>query len=554
MDCTRYQNINHATFSGLQDLLNRGAVLRVRDQEIRELRNRVTVLERPRERCLCLPHRGNNIFATIAETFWVLAGRSDAGWLHAYLVRSLEFSDDGQRWRGAYGPRLRNWNGIDQISAVRTMLLNERLTRRAVMGLYDPNRDFLESEDFPCNNWLHWLVRDDQLHLNVAVRSNDVVWGFSGVNAFEWSILQEIMAFWVGVPVGEATYLASSFHMYARHYEMATKLVADFDGTTCYDFGIGPPAFGTPWESFDETMREWFALEHDLRSSADHNTSGVERFPDLLLRGALQILRIYLGAQQGWPAARLREELGSLPETDLTAGAYEYFMRKYPNLREDIPQPRIASYFGSYYGKAVTVAAAAELGTVKTIIKALHRRKDAAYGLSWKRRGELTSVLANIARKVDRIEIYISQETQMGDESHLDTAVDLFVYATKYRLFLMEFAPELAEGILPQTAAQPFSDHVVNFEVLVDQANCRVESETSVGELAHHIITTFEDLHAAASTVESPPQDRFGQATLLADLSMSLICAIAREQPRMLAVLKQSEQTLTRKISGDRVM
>ena len=37
-------------------------------------------------------------------------------------------------------------------------------------------------------------------------------------------------------------------------------------------------------------------------------------------------------------------------------------------------------------------------------VRRLHRAKDAAYRDAWKRRGEVISILANIARKADRLE------------------------------------------------------------------------------------------------------------------------------------------------------
>ena len=89
------------------------------------------------------------------------------GYRFTYLVHP-EFSDNGRTWHGAYGPRLRNWNGVDQIDETRRLLLEETATRRAVMSLYDPSRDFVKSKDVPCNNWLNWLVRDGKLHLTVG--------------------------------------------------------------------------------------------------------------------------------------------------------------------------------------------------------------------------------------------------------------------------------------------------------------------------------------------------------------------------------------------------
>src|SRR5690348_6824007 len=111
----RYRNMTYALVGGLRDVLTEGKHLSVRGSHTRELRNRLTVLERPQERCLVTPRRRNNIFATIAETMWVLAGRNDLAFLTRYLPRAQDFSDDGQIWRAAYGPRLRNWHGVDQL-------------------------------------------------------------------------------------------------------------------------------------------------------------------------------------------------------------------------------------------------------------------------------------------------------------------------------------------------------------------------------------------------------------------------------------------------------
>jgi hypothetical protein len=54
----------------------------------------------------------------------------------------------------------------------------------------------------------------------------------------------------------------------------------------------------------------------------------------------------------------------------------------------------------------------------------LHRAKDAAYRDAWKRRGEVISILANIARKVDRLEYGLNGAPATPDESWADTAAD----------------------------------------------------------------------------------------------------------------------------------
>jgi len=525
-----FRNISFATVAGLRDLLDSGTVLHVRSEDACEIRNRVTVLQRPRERCLFLRHRGNNVFASIAETLWVLAGRNDVAWLSHYLPRAPNFSDDGKSWRGGYGPRLRNWNGVDQVDAVRRLLVREKLTRRAVVALYDPDRDFVESKDIPCNNWLHWMVRDEQLHLNVAVRSNDVIWGFSGVNSFEWSVLQEMMAYWIGTPVGSATYFASSFHMYSRHREMARKITADFDGTSCYDFGIFSPPFQTPWIAFDAALRKWFELEEQLRQSPERPVSMPVGAEDPLLEGTLQLLRIYNGEKQGWSQDRLRDQLAVLPETDLTVAAYEFLGRKHPMILEDIPQPLIAIFFAKYnVPKSNDVHAADTM--LRTVIKTLHRRKDLAYGDAWKHRGELTSILANIARKVDRLVVFASNEIALADEPIFETAIDLYVYLVKYRLFLMEAFSGSPRGVLPLDAKHPFSDHTANFDTLVDQTSFESLKTSPVSDQIATLVSLFERLHALASVPDSTAQTKLVLVGELCDLAVTLLQTLAQREP-----------------------
>ena len=60
----------------------------------------------------------------------------------------------------------------------------------------------------------------------------------------------------------------------------------------------------------------------------------------------------------------------------------------------------------------------------------LHAEKHASYGDSWKKRGEKLSILANIARKVDRLGVGDSFDTAA------DTVIDLWVYLAKYLCWL----------------------------------------------------------------------------------------------------------------------
>jgi thymidylate synthase len=484
----QHRNVSFAAAESFSAVLAHGAEVNVRGSLTRELRNRVTSIERPYERCVFLPGRRHDIFAQIAETLWVIAGRNDLPWLERYLPRAPDFSDDGGKsWRAAYGPRLRAWAGVDQLNEWRRLLRDDPMSRRVVGVIFDPSRDFVESRDIPCNNWLSWLIRDNNLHLNVAIRSNDAMWGFSGVNAFEWSVLQEMMAFWLGVEIGETTFFATSYHLYERHYDTARNVVQNFYGITPYDYAVPSARFATHWDDFEATLADWFAVESKVANDPDAPLDDRLAMRDPMLGSMIRLLRLKWGAL-GWTDDRLAAELAALPQNDFAAAAYEHFGRKKPALIERISQSGIANFFAACQS-AKTVSGEG----LKDALKHLHARKNRSYAGSWKRRGERVSILPNIARKVDRLRAFADDGLDLDGETILDTALDLFVYAQKYRLFLAELGAETALS-LPPDAPLPYSDHDVNFDALVDRA--RFDDQKLLNFEAHVAALTalFEEM------------------------------------------------------------
>jgi thymidylate synthase len=175
------------------------------------------------------PARKLNPWVSLAEFPWLVAGRSDIAWLLPYLPRAAQFSDDGKRWRAGYGPRLRQWVGplgvVDQLQGVSDVLRGDPATRRAVVTLWDPSSDLgTPSRDVPCTNWLHFQIVDGKLDLTVTMRSNDLIWGLSGVNVVNFTLMQEVVARTLMIEPGTYRHVASNLHVYPRHVDMAKRL------------------------------------------------------------------------------------------------------------------------------------------------------------------------------------------------------------------------------------------------------------------------------------------------------------------------------------------
>jgi thymidylate synthase len=235
----------------------------------------------PQQRVLNVGHRNNNIAATCAETLWVLAGRNDIEWLKFYLPRAGDFSDDGDSWRAGYGPRLRGCIGeeeeeitrTDQLACVVKELQQSPDSRRAVMSLLEPDYDYgsLHSEegtkDFPCTQSLSFMVRDGKLDLTVFIRSNDLIWGWSGVNVFEFAAMQELVANMIKKPVGKYFMISNNLHVYERHWKLAERVANLVDVSQAYSDWIDPKyARIDSIKRMDDHLANFFKVEERMRS------------------------------------------------------------------------------------------------------------------------------------------------------------------------------------------------------------------------------------------------------------------------------------------------
>lgn len=327
---TRYKNIEEAFIWELQEVIQHGEDIEARGSITREIRARLIEIDAVDERCVVLPGRHNNVFASIAESMWVLAGRDDLDYLGAYLPRAMDFSDDGETWRGAYGPRLRDWNGVDQLAEIIAILRAEPNSRRAVAVLFDPDRDFVQSKDIPCNNWLHFLVREGQLDLHVVARSTDIWWGFSGINAFEWSLLLELMSCWLKLGQGRLTFFTSSLHLYERHVGRAESLLASAtqDRAALYSSNrISTARFATPWETFGGALAEWMRLEEQMRHGADLDDLDA-KLSDPLLAAYARMIDLFWSFKREEPKDTIKQKLEGLGDLDLRHAAVEFLDRQ----------------------------------------------------------------------------------------------------------------------------------------------------------------------------------------------------------------------------------
>ncbi|HKB47282.1 MAG TPA: thymidylate synthase, partial [Ktedonobacterales bacterium] len=277
-------------------------------------------------------------------------------------------------WRGGYGPRLRNWSGVDQVREVVHTLRRSPESRQAVIVLFDPARDNTASRDIPCNNWLRALVRQGRVDVSVALRSNDIMWGFSGIDTFAWSVLQELIAHATSTDLGTTSYFIDSLHLYERHYARAERILADRRCHTLYDFGFTSPQFSTSLEALDDNLTAWFILEDRIRRAEEIPASEWSTVSDDLLGTFLRLVAIYNRFLDGAERSELGEQVAALPESDLKVGAIEYLTRRL-NDRACVPLTPHEQAFFAYFWNGAQVNKTFTFEQVFTVLSVLHDKK-----------------------------------------------------------------------------------------------------------------------------------------------------------------------------------
>jgi len=213
MKVIRARNVNEALPLGLFHIREMHRAITPRDAATLEYPEPVcTVFRKPQERVMFDPRRDANPFFHLMEALWILAGRKDVEWIARYNAQIANYSDDGKSFHAAYGYRLK-----DQIEPVIDLLIREPHTRRAVLQIWDSQLDLNhQGKDIPCNSMVFLKIRDDKLHISVANRSNDIIWGAYGANAVQFSMIQEYLAGRLDVGVGEYRQVSDSYHVYTE--------------------------------------------------------------------------------------------------------------------------------------------------------------------------------------------------------------------------------------------------------------------------------------------------------------------------------------------------
>lgn len=200
-----------------------------RGGETLELLHATLTIESPRDRWILSRYPAMNPAFAIAEVVWIISGRQDSAFLNFWNPLLPQFSGQGKIYYGAYGFRLRQHFGPDQISKAFRALESNPTSRQVVLQIWDPRLDLPDidgeprARDIPCNVCALLKVRDERLEWAQVMRSNDILLGLPH-NVVQFTYLQEIMAAWLGIEVGSYVHFSDSLHAYVESVESLKEL------------------------------------------------------------------------------------------------------------------------------------------------------------------------------------------------------------------------------------------------------------------------------------------------------------------------------------------
>lgn len=197
----------------------------------------------------------------IVEIIGIIAGRQDSAYLNFFNPRLPKFAGSGLSYPGAYGYRLRNHFGMDQLERACSALARNPHSRQAVLQIWDPNTDIPladgspTSADVPCNLCSMLKLRNGKLYWTQIMRSNDLFRG-TPYNFVQFTMLQELLAGWLGVTMGSYTQLSDSLHVYESDLDDVVSH-ATVEAPISEDNLLLPKGVSDPiWSNLNESVNE----------------------------------------------------------------------------------------------------------------------------------------------------------------------------------------------------------------------------------------------------------------------------------------------------------
>lgn len=174
---------------------------------------------------LMIPERKLSYQFMAAEAYWILTGDDTVAGIVPFNERIAQFSDDGVRFFGAYGPKV-----TAQLPYVVAKLEEDPFSRQAGLTIWRESPP--ATRDVPCTVAMFFTLRRQELHASVYMRSSDAwlglpydVFNFSMVAHHVCGLLNNTRASRETIKPGVLTVVAANSHLYSENWEAARRCI-----------------------------------------------------------------------------------------------------------------------------------------------------------------------------------------------------------------------------------------------------------------------------------------------------------------------------------------
>jgi len=105
------------------------------------------------------------------------------------------------------------WQRGGQLDEVVSLLKDNPKTRQAAISIYDCKEYPMYDYDTPCTYAVQFTIVGQKLNMCVTMRSNDLWYGFCN-DQYCFSMLQQLVAREINIPVGTYFHFAHNLHLY----------------------------------------------------------------------------------------------------------------------------------------------------------------------------------------------------------------------------------------------------------------------------------------------------------------------------------------------------
>lgn len=228
------RSIDYVWFNLLDKITSLGRYQSPGGKPTKEILGNQTVVDMSKP-IITNPHRKLGYKFLAGEAWWILSGDDQVSTISPYSREISRFSDDGETFFGAYGPRI-----IDQMNHIIDSLVSDDSSRQAVINIWRENPP--KSKDIPCSLSVQFLIRDNKLHCMYTMRSSDAWLGWV-YDVFNFTMLTSAVLLeltdtypdkFPQLQLGNLVLTAGSQHLYESDAEGVAKVLMNDPETRDY--------------------------------------------------------------------------------------------------------------------------------------------------------------------------------------------------------------------------------------------------------------------------------------------------------------------------------